>query len=172
MATELELKFPQIDHSQAALALNAAGAKPLGTTRQVDRYFDTPDRALLADDRGIRVRSVEGQPDILTYKGPRAENAAAKIRQELESTCTPAGSIAEILAALGMVELVTVIKTRSEYQLDECTIAIDEVDRLGNFVEIEGPTEAAVTALAEKLKLTGPTTTTSYAQMLAELDDT
>jgi adenylate cyclase class 2 len=172
MATELELKFPQIDPSLAGLALATAGAKRLGVARQIDRYFDTPDRSLLAGDRGIRVRSVDGEPDILTYKGPRAADAQAKIREELESTCTPAGSVAPILTALGMVELVTVAKTRTEYELAGCVIALDEVDRLGTFLEIEGPTQAAITAAAKQLNLEDhPTTTNSYAQLLAELGE-
>jgi adenylate cyclase class 2 len=172
MATELELKFPQIDPSLAGLALASAGAERLTTTRQIDRYFDTPDRALLAGDRGIRVRSVEGQPDILTYKGPRAADTQAKVREELESICSPAGSVAAILTAMGMVELVTVAKTRTEYELAGCVVALDEVDRLGTFLEIEGPTQAALHAAAEQLNLEGhPTTTTSYAQLIAELDE-
>ena len=162
------MKIPVSDHSDIRTTLASLGAKHLGSIDQTDRYLDFPDRSLLASDSGLRVRRVTGEPDVLTFKGPRQEGTEAKIREELESACSPDGSIDAILDALGMIELVTVHKRREVFAFDTCEVLLDEVDDLGCFVEVEGPTLKAVQSVCAKLQLSGTPIRAGYAQLLSE----
>jgi adenylate cyclase class 2 len=168
MAQEIEMKFPVPDHSDIRTTLASLAAKEVGSVEQTDRYLDFPDKSLLASDSGLRVRRVAGKPDVLTFKGPRQEGTDAKIREELESVCSSGGSIDAILDAMGMVELVTVCKRRDAFALDGCDVLLDEIDELGCFVEVEGPTLDAVQSVCAKLQLPGTPIRASYAQLLSE----
>ena len=56
--------------------------------------------------------------------------------------------------------------------LDTCRVELDEVPLLGTFVEIEGPTEAAIEAALERLGLAGQATEPkSYVGLSAERAD-
>jgi adenylate cyclase, class 2 len=168
MAQEIELKYRVGDLDVIAKKLGDLGAVEAGSVEQIDRYLDFPGRLMLAADSGLRVRRVVGCDDVLTFKGPRQTGTDAKIREELESTCTPAGSIDAILDAMGMVELIIVRKQRRAFTLDSCDVLLDTIDGLGTFVEVEGPALDAVHAVSDKLQLSGEPIRTGYAQLLDE----
>ena len=168
MAQEIEMKYRVADLTAMAEKLVNIGAAEVGIVEQTDRYLDFPGRLMLAADSGLRVRRVPGRDDVLTFKGPRQQGTTAKIREELESACSPAGSIDAILDAMGMVELITVRKQRQAFALDGCDVLLDTIDGLGTFVEVEGPTLESVQAVCEKLALAGDPIRTGYAQLLAD----
>lgn len=57
MTREIEMKFPVGDLEAARRAVLRAGGEYVGTVLQTDCYFDTPQRTLLSQDRGLRVRT-------------------------------------------------------------------------------------------------------------------
>jgi len=64
--------------------------------------------------------------------------------------------------------LVTVHKRREVFAFDTCEVLLDEVDDLGCFVEVEGPTLKAVQSVCAKLQLSGTPIRAGYAQLLSE----
>ena len=74
--------------------------------------------------------------------------------------------ITSILAAMGFEKSLIVRKRRSSYRLGRCRVELDEVPLLGKFIEVEGPSTAAVER-AMHLGLTGERVTAGYVTMLA-----
>ena len=177
MSNEIEAKFAAASHESLRRRLRAAGAAFRQTVIQTDSYFDTPDRTLLNGQTGLRVRETSVRrrvkgicPDtrpLLTYKGP-LRPGKAKIRREIQSHFDTPGAVEDLLAALGYDVIMSYQKRRSTYRLGPCLIELDELPLIGTFVEIEGPNERQVLALAHKLGLEGDPIKTSYAHLIAD----
>src|SRR5262249_5435065 len=133
---------------------------------EVNRMFDDASQSLLARGCGLRVREIrpveaprdDSQPDakpgsgILTFKGPE-QPAAVKTREELETEVEDAVELTKILSRLGFQERVRYEKRRETWSLAGCEVAIDELPRLGWYVEIEGPDARSVEAVRARLEL-------------------
>jgi len=177
---ETEAKLAVTDPEPVRQALLAAGAVPLGSFLQTDRFFDWPDGPLRRADSALRLRTVRrldgsagGAPDsVLTYKGPQQASGGAarlKVRREVETAIGDAEAAAEILQAAGLRRAVTVQKRRASWQLGSCRVELDELPLLGCFVEVEGPDEPAIVAALEALALASlPRITKSYLHLLAD----
>ncbi|WP_049980509.1 class IV adenylate cyclase [Halolamina rubra] len=141
---EVELKV-EADHERVRDALEAAGATPVDHVRQVDTYYDAPQREFADTDEALRLRE-ETQLDAdgqardtttkITYKGPLVEQAS-KTREEHETAVDNADAAAGILDGLGFEPAATVAKERERFELDGYTVTLDAVDDLGSFVEVE-----------------------------------
>jgi adenylate cyclase class 2 len=175
MAHETEVKFKVADFAAVRRRLRRAAATYLATALQTDAYFDTPDRALRREDRGLRIRSVrhlrsaaprEDARPLVTYKGPGNGSRRAKVRREVQTRVDDANAAAEILAACGLEMTVSVQKRRASYRLGDCRVELDELPGIGRFVEIEGPGERAIHAAAEVLGLGGRPITDHYVDLL------
>ncbi len=59
----------------------------------------------------------------------------------------------DILKALNFVQVLSFQKKRESWEFDGCKIELDELPHLGLFLEIEGPTDAAIATIQEKLGL-------------------
>jgi adenylate cyclase class 2 len=158
MAQEIEVKYRLDDPASILARLGACGARRITHLLQTNRIFDTADRKLLAADCGLRLRTSRALEDevpvaaTLTYKGPRARGAA-KLREEIETAVADPSAVATILSRLGFVEVIIYEKRRETWRLDECEICLDELPRLGWFIEIEGPSPTAVEAVGKRLEL-------------------
>ena len=153
---EVELKV-QAAHEPIREALAAREATRLGTVRQADTYYDAPHRSFADTDEALRLRHEtreggteeregdtaedERETTDLTYKGPLIE-AASKTREEAETAVTDPDATGAILAALGFTPAARVTKHRERFVLGEYTIALDSVEDLGTFVEVERTVEA------------------------------
>ncbi len=123
MPDEIEIKYSLTSFAAVRKALRASGATYISTADQTDRFFDTADATLLARGSGLRVRQVRvvrsaapmNAKPMVTFKGPIKPNSSAKIRQELQTCCDDAQAFQQILAAIGMVETITVCKRRTSY---------------------------------------------------------
>lgn len=129
----------------------------------------------------MRIRVV-GDKSFVTYKGPKLDKTT-KTRREIELPLDPAdqdGSrFASLLAALGFTPLALVRKRQSAFRIavddHEVDGALDELDGLGCFVELEllandDTLEAAkqtIVKLAAELDL-GPSERRSYLELLLE----
>ncbi|MFW6448422.1 MAG: class IV adenylate cyclase [Halobacteriota archaeon] len=142
MATrEVELKLA-CDADDLEVRLDRAKFEYVGRYRQIDRYFDPPHRDLAVTDEALRMRTVEdletgAVEHRLTYKGPRADGEGAKARLERTAVVDSATAVGEILRALDFDVAGEVRKVRERYERDDTVVALDSVEGLGSFVELE-----------------------------------
>ena len=141
---EVELKL-RADHDRVRGRLDDIGATHVGTVTQEDTYFDAPDRNFADTDEALRIRRErrgDNDPAVatLTYKGPLVEEAS-KTRQEAETHVEDGAALRSILEGLGYQQAATVRKERTRYSVEDCTVTLDAVEGLGEFVEIEIETE-------------------------------
>ena len=180
MAMEIEAKVRIADAAAVERALRAIGATYRGAWLQTDTFFDHPDRALVRQDAALRLRvnrplddaaAAAGPSAQLTYKGPRLEGRL-KQRAEHEVTVPDAAAMAEILHQLNYGEAFCYEKRRRRWRLpDGAEVTVDELPRLGRFVEVEAASETVVERLLDALGFAGrPRITESYIKLLtAEL---
>ncbi|ASJ06817.1 class IV adenylate cyclase [Thermococcus pacificus] len=122
-----------------------------------DTYFQHPCRDFTETDEAlrIRVRRFNGHFEaFLTYKGPKID-PNSKTRREIEVPISDPDKHSEILSRLGFQEVLTVEKVREKYYVDKgIIIALDEVEGLGKFIEIEAlaENERAVEETVERLR--------------------
>lgn len=131
---EVEVKA-KANLNRARSALSALGAKLVKTEIQEDVYFNHPCRDLLELDEALRLRLKE-QGAELTYKGPR-QSGNWKARIEITVKVSDAAEMSSLLANLGFKEALKVRKLREIYVLNNIEVALDKVEGLGEFVEIE-----------------------------------
>ncbi|MHB1157935.1 MAG: class IV adenylate cyclase [Phycisphaerales bacterium] len=189
MKIEIEAKLRLEGEADAAAVeqrLVQLNGRLVATMREVNIFVDTRENRLKATDRGLRVRLVETLDDAthggdgttakpqaagagvtITFKGPRSVGRL-KSRREIEVDVDSEEGALNLLAELGYHESIRFEKRRKRYLLDGCTIELDEMPYLGHFLEIEGPDDATILAVREKLGLSGrPLIHSSYAAMLA-----
>lgn len=177
MGVEIEAKIKVTDRSGLLERIRLAAAEPEAVLMERDLFFDTPDGSLRRSDRGLRIRQecrldaagVAGVPQIiLTFKGPRQEGAL-KTREEIELLVQDQEGPTALLKGLGYLPTLEVSKRRTRWLLGGCRVEFDEVEGLGEFLEVEGPGAAAVEAALAMLELQDePRITRSYVAMLAE----
>jgi pantoate--beta-alanine ligase len=165
---EIEQKYAGADFDGLAAALQHLGATGPEVHVEADQYFNAPDRDFARTGEAFRLRRV-GARNYFTYKGPKRQGAAVKVRTELE-IALPDGDAAarehaELLGCLGYRAVAVVRKTRSSYHLRReglsATVCLDEVDELGRFAEVEvlaaedqaGAVQDALQRLAAELGL-------------------
>jgi adenylate cyclase class 2 len=165
---EVEVKYRVPDHAVVVAKLLALGAERVEERADADHYFNAPDRDFKQTDEAFRLRRI-GAKNRLTYKGPKRE-AATKTRSEIEVSLADGDATAadteRMLVCLGYRPVAVVHKRRTVYHLArggfEVEACIDDVDRVGQFVELEVVAEegqfegakAAVLQLAAELGLT------------------
>lgn len=177
---EVEAKYRVPNTSALEKALANAGARFLNRENHKDTYLRHPCRDFRVTDEALRIRVVDGQPWI-TYKGPRLAGPV-KVRPEFELmlVANELPSWLTIWASLGFEPVATVTKSRStfEHSIDNrpILVAIDSVDGLGDFAEIERVIDSEdhieqaksdVNAIARQLML-GNCETRSYLAMFLE----
>jgi adenylate cyclase class 2 len=171
MPLEIEAKLKVSDFDAVRAALDDCGAKHIGAVLETNTFFDTADRSLLAQDKGLRIRrnrdlSSGRQQFVITVKGP-AQAGAFKSREEAETNVDDGDRASTVLQALGYHPELSFEKRRESWTLDGCKIELDEVPILGRFVEIEGPDESTVNRVRERLGLSNLTPIkTGYISML------
>ncbi|HVP12045.1 MAG TPA: class IV adenylate cyclase [Phycisphaerae bacterium] len=176
MPIELECKVRVSSHAGLREKMRSAGAVFISKVAETNTLFDLPDRSLQRAGCGLRVRStvtVEGQDHgaTLTFKGARTPGAF-KRREEIELTVGDAAAMAGVLRALGYTERIIFEKRRESWRLGACRIELDEMPRLGLFVEVEGPDESAIRSALAALGLAeNQSIIDSYASMVANLAD-
>ncbi|MFW6146378.1 MAG: class IV adenylate cyclase [Planctomycetota bacterium] len=156
MATEIEAKYRLADPEAIEERLIARGGAFGGAVLESNRLYDWPDGRLAGADRALRIRRAEatgGEMTVtVTTKGPRRPGPL-KVRDEREFHADDADAVEAVLEALGMGCVMAFEKRRGTWTLDDCTVVVDELPHLGHFLEIEGPDEGAVAALARRLGL-------------------
>ncbi len=174
MCVEIELKLKVKSPAEIEQKLTELGAEFLAEQSQTDFFFDDADASLIATDRCLRLRrqlAAGRERYFLTFKGAK-EKSNFKKRQEIEIEITEADSAQKLLLALGYEKVLVVEKRRRLWQLGGCSVALDQLPLLGDFVEIEGPDDATIDDMQQDLGLADlPHIAKSYAQLTKEERD-
>lgn len=174
MSVEIEAKMQVPSHEPLRARLVECGASRLGHWLETNLFFDSANRALVASDQGLRLRKNQDLASgsvqyILTYKG-RRQRGPLKRREEIEVSVDQADSTVALLERLGYLRMMSFQKRRESWSLEKCRVELDEVPLLGLFVEIEGPDEAVISHVCQRLDLSGlPLLQSSYIALLQDL---
>jgi len=113
----------------------ALGAALLVVENHHDLYFNSPQRDFRFSDEALRIR-IKEEGARLTYKGPKLDQTT-KSRLERTVKIDDPLQMEQILSALGFVRSAQVRKQRCKYSYEGVILALDEVEGLGRFVEVE-----------------------------------
>lgn len=130
---ELEMKAKIDPYTRGRINQILRMAEFIEEKMEEDIYFSSPIRNFKETDEALRVR-YSNDKIILTYKGPKLDKVS-KSREEYEAFVS--GEIEQILQKLGYNELLRVKKKRKVYKYKEYKISIDEVEDLGEYLEVE-----------------------------------
>ncbi len=157
---EIEAKFYVRNLAEIEKHLGQLGAHLIQSrTHETNWRFDTPQGDLRRDGRALRLRRDQGIH--LTYKGQSENQSGALSRREIEFSASDLDSARKFLEALGYEVVFIYEKYRATYSLSprsttsrksqkgqDILIMLDELP-YGNFVEIEGETDALKPTAAE-----------------------
>ena len=140
---EVEQKYRVSVFAALEAKLRQLGATFAEPVEQVDTYFAHPAKDFDTTDEALRIRQI-GETNFITYKGPKID-ATTKTRREIELPLATGTSQAEqwkeLLQALAFKPVAAVRKIRRQAVLVhgewQFTIALDEVEQVGTFVELE-----------------------------------
>ena len=142
-AVEIEVKFRVADGLELERKLIVLGFQQI-TPRTFEKnvLFDTPDRALRAQQSILRIRQY-GERWMVTHKClPQDNDPAArhKRRVETETEVQDGDAMSVIFTQLGYSPAFAYEKWRTEYADDTGHCVIDETP-IGLYAELEGPAE-------------------------------
>ncbi|RLE52139.1 MAG: class IV adenylate cyclase [Candidatus Methanomethylicota archaeon] len=154
--------------------IRGIGAKFVKSVEQEDTYFTHPCRNFKNSDEALRLRIEEGKAK-LTYKGPRI-SPISKTRFEVETFVENAQQATLLLEKLGFNRFFTIRKKRHQFRLRDIDIYVDEVYKLGIFIELEKEicegsftdVECSLLAIIESLSLPHKIERRSYLELLLE----
>jgi adenylate cyclase, class 2 len=181
MQYEVEQKFPVADIKALRERLIALGATIAESQMEVDLYFAHPARDYSKTDEALRIRRI-GPKNFITYKGPKID-ITTKTRREIELPLPDGEESARawtsLLEAIGFEPIGEVcksrLKTRVNWHDREILCALDKVQGLGEFCELElltdqaglEPAKNCIASLADKLGLQ-KSERRSYLELLLE----
>jgi adenylate cyclase class IV len=148
---EVELKSVVDDVERRRANVERAGAVITYAGRLEDRRWDTPDRALLAKDHVLRVRTYRNEAGVraeLDWKGPTRREGGYKLRDELEAGIVDPDVLGEILSALGYEVSIAIDREIVQYDLGGTMIRFERYPRMDDLVEVEGEPEEIERAIA------------------------
>lgn len=166
--TEVERKrsLTSSDRDDLVELLGKRGYRHRTSHTETDTYYSRPDVDFMETVECLRVRERDGFAEITYKPGSTSGNTVDGVISKVETNARLAGpgeaeSANQLLVMLGMKRLATVQKHRVEYASHPAvTVAIDTVNCVGSFVEVEVMTAdpaAANTLLAtveEELEIT------------------
>ena len=137
---EIEIKY-QLKNVAHVMRTLEDTAIFIDNTMQIDTYYNSPGKNFLAYKHNIshwlRVREEEEVCSI-NYKIWQPEDTEFQTHSiEYESQISSPESIHKMLTALGFEFLIAVKKRRCRYLLRDVEISIDQVDELGEYIELE-----------------------------------
>src|SRR5687767_8735008 len=141
MAVEIEAKMSVESFDAVRAKLRELGATVAGSHFEVNTFFDTAERGLLARGEGLRLRlnrdaATGHETYVVTYKGPRRPGPL-KSREEIEFGVSPGAAAADLFERLGYQRTMSFEKRRETWELGGCKVELDEVPVLGRFIEVE-----------------------------------
>lgn len=147
---EIEIKFAVKDMKAATEKLRKLGFQiAVGRHREQNYLIDDASGTLRGAGKLLRVRKT---PSIntVTFKGPISTVSKLKHREEIECRVENAETLIRILEEAGFRIRTEYSKYRTVFVKEEFNISLDETEA-GNYLEVEGPSDEAITELGEKL---------------------
>jgi len=138
---EIESKYHSPGNDRVEKALVRLGAKKVAEGAIEDTYFAHPGRDFGKSDEALRLRKLTDGAE-LNYKGPRLKMENLKAREEITIKVDNPLAAQRIIERLGFKEVCSIRKKRASYTYDKMRIDLDDVEGLGEFVEIELLTES------------------------------
>jgi adenylate cyclase class 2 len=134
---EIEIRAKVKSFDELKHKLKEIKAKKKGTVRLVDRIFGHPmflDSNNMIIEGGIvpRIRSVDSESK-LEFKEIHRRGGGIELESELDNVNLGI----EFLKKLGFKEAFTIDKKRESYEYRDFNIDLDNVSKLGHFIEIE-----------------------------------
>ena len=123
--------------------------------REIDTYYSRPDVDFMQTVECLRIRQRDSFAEV-TYKPATTaathteNNVIIKPETNLPIQPKDAATAKQLLASLGMMQLVEVNKYRRSFQssdFPQATVAIDEIKDAGTFVEVEVLSDDETSAL-------------------------
>lgn len=170
MALEIEIKAKIQNPDDIEKKIISLGGCFKKEVVEQDIYLNHPNRDFAQTDEALRLRRVEGKT-FLTYKGPKLDKIT-KTREEINLKIDDFQKACDTFRKLGFNEVLPITKKRRYLSLPPYEIMIDDVDGIGNYMEVEkqgnyDPDE--LFKFIEKLGVKrGQTETKSYLELKLE----
>ena len=138
---EIEIKLPIADKDSVQTKLLQLGFEVAAKIRECDMYYNSVYHDVKELGEALRIRK---STDLLTgitkaqinFKGKKIDKVSMS-RQEYETVVEDADSMEQILKSLDFLPVAGVTKTRIYLQREKMTACLDQVDGLGDFLELE-----------------------------------
>ena len=145
---EIEIKLPVEHLEEIKEKLSEKGFREEGIFRESDMYYNSVYHDVKKRGEALRIRkstdlSTSRERAQINFKGKKIDQVSMS-RQEYETVVENWECMEKILIALGFSPAAGVQKTRCYMKGEELTACLDQVDRLGDFLELEAivPEEA------------------------------
>ncbi len=151
MKAEIEVKAKVKDRERLMAKIGELGCALSEPIRQEDEIFVDFSGPLLNHGSGKNILRIRRTADkaIFTLKRNREEDELDCIEKEVE--ISEAGTFKEILGYLGYREAIKVKKVRRKGIYGDYEICLDEVEGLGDFIEVEKMSEEDGKKIQEEL---------------------
>lgn len=149
MEKEIEAKFLNANHDEVREKLAQIGA--VLTQRETDMSrinMDFPDGSLKQKGGWLRIRD-EGTHVMMTYKQLNSRDIHGV--QEVQTKVDTFKTAVQLMQAVGMVETSYQETKRESWKLDDVEVVLDTWPWVKPYIEVEGPSEAHVQDVAQKL---------------------
>ena len=138
---EVEIKLPLKNRQRTEKELIRQGFTDGYSVQETDTYFNSETFELRKTGMALRVRCCENRTTaerktFITYKGVKID-PVSMTRKELETEVADAQICREILNSIGFHEIGTVAKMRQHFQMGSIDACVDQVEGLGDFLELE-----------------------------------
>lgn len=150
---EIEVKILEIDREAILKKLDALEAQKSFDGEMLALFYDDANGSIAQRQDVLRLRK-EGGETVLTYK-KFVSQEGAKIMEEYETKVEEVGQMQTILDLLGFQVGKKTRKFRTQFELGDTHIVIDnyqdELAAIPEFIEIEAPSEARMQEVVELL---------------------
>jgi len=151
---EIEVKAILKDATQVVEKLTSFGCTLSEPIRQVDTVYTKivgTVEEYLTNDHYLRIREKSDGRFIFTYKKPAVKGVLTKVEHETE--IKNAKELEQVLLLMGYQIANRVTKVRRTTQYKEFEICLDEVEKLGSFIEVEKMSDADVTVVRNEVNV-------------------
>ena len=138
---EIEIKIPIEDPERIMRRLLIRGFQKYQKVIEEDMYYNSEYHDVRKHDEALRIRKTR---DLLTgktraqinFKGKKMDQISMS-RREYETGIEDPDCMEKILGAIGFTQVAGVKKTRNYLRREEMTACLDQVENLGDFLELE-----------------------------------
>lgn len=148
MTTEFEAKFCNVDHDEVRNKLKELGAKLVHPMRLMRRVTIDNDYMKTDKDAFVRIRN-QGDKTTITYK--QFDDLSVDGAKEIEVEVDDFEKAVSLFAEAGLPYRSFQESKRETWELEGCTIELDEWPWLDPYIEIEGQNSDEVKNTAKKL---------------------